>query len=119
MRSNRNYEDVDVNRETASCVVIGIIAVLLLIFISLAIGFGVKKFEVNANREIFKDSTAYTEAAANFLATEYREYNQAETDVEKTAIMEYVAQRYPNLDSSKIEDREIRAFYKDCLYGGK
>lgn len=94
-----------------------LLVVILVVFFGV-IGFGYKKIAVDANREIFKHSVAYTETAANFIAKAYREYNQAETDVEKKTIMEYVAQRYPNLDSSEIEDREIRAFYNDCLRGG-
>lgn len=119
MRFNEDYEDVDVNREVASCSLLAIIAVVLFIVFCLGIGFGVKKFSVNADREIFKDSIAYTETAAAFLVDSYQEYNKAETDVERTAIMEYVAKRYPNLDSDEIEDRDIRLFYKDCLKGVK
>lgn len=94
-----------------------LLVVILVIFFG-AIGFGYKKIAVDANREIFKHSVAYTETAANFLAKEYREYNQAETDVERTAIMQYVANRYPNLDTDEIENSDLRSFYKKCLYGG-
>lgn len=96
----------------------GVLIVVLLVVIFGAIGFGYKKFAVNANREIFKDSIAYTETAANFLAKEYQEYNKAETDVEKMAIMQYVINRYPNLDTDDIKNRDLRAFYEKCLRGG-
>ncbi len=96
----------------------GVLIVVLLVIIFGAIGFGYKKFAVNANREIFKDSIAYTETAANFLAKEYQEYNKAETDVEKTAIMQYVINRYPNLDTDDIKNHELKSFYEKCLRGG-
>lgn len=96
----------------------GVVLVVLLVIIFAAIGFGYKKFAVDANREIFKHSIAYTETAANFLAKEYQEYNKAETDVEKTAIMQYVINRYPNLDMDEIENKELRLFYRKCLHGG-
>lgn len=96
----------------------GVLLVVILVIFFGAIGFGYKKIAVDANREIFKHSVAYTETAANFLAKEYREYNQAETDVEKTAIMQYVTKRYPNLDTDEIENSDLRSFYKKCLYGG-
>ncbi len=95
-----------------------VLIVVLSVIIFGAIGFGYKKIAVDANREIFKHSTAYTETAANFLAKEYREYNQAETDVEKSAIMEYVIDRYPNLDLEDIENSDLKSFYRQCLRGG-
>lgn len=96
----------------------GVLIVVLLVVIFGAIGFGYKKIAVDANREIFKHSTTYTETAANFLAKAYREYNQAETDVEKSAIMEYVVDRYPNLDLEDIENNDLKSFYRQCLRGG-
>ena len=95
-----------------------VLLVVLSVVIFGAIGFGYKKIAVDANREIFKHSTAYTETATNFLAKEYREYNQAETDVEKNAIMEFVADRYPNLDLEDIENSDLKSFYRQCLRGG-
>lgn len=95
-----------------------LLIIVLLVVVIGGIGFGYKRFAVDANREIFKHSTAYTETAANFLAKEYREYNQAETDVEKSAIMEYVADRYPNLDLKDIENSDLKSFYRKCLQGG-
>ena len=35
------------------------------------------KWQKNAEREVFKDSMAYTEQAASFLAKSYKEYNEA------------------------------------------
>lgn len=96
----------------------GVIIVVLLVIIFGAIGFGYKKIAVDANREIFKNSIAYTETAASFIAKSYQEYSKAETDIEKNAIMQYVIDRYPNIDTDDIKNRELKAFYKKCLNGG-
>lgn len=96
-----------------------ILVIVLLVIVIGAISLGYKKIAVDVNREIFKHSTTYTETAANFLAKEYREYNQATTDVEKNAIMEYVVDRYPNLDLEEIDNNDLKAFYRQCLRGGK
>lgn len=96
----------------------GVIIIVLLVIIFGAIGFGYKKFAVDANREIFKHSTTYTETAAQFLAKEYQEYNKADNDADRNTIMQYVADRYPNLDTDEIENRDLRNFYNQCLRGG-
>lgn len=75
----------------------------------------VAKWETNAEREVFKETTTYNEAAASFLADCYKQYNDAETDSEKETIMEYVVMRYPNLDTGNIDNRTLREFYTDCL----
>ncbi len=96
-----------------------VIIVLLLIVIIGGISFGYKKLYVDANREIFKHSVTYTETAAQFLSKEYREYNSAESDADRNAIMQYVAERYPNLNANEIENLELRSFYNKCLKGVK
>lgn len=73
------------------------------------------KWKKNADREVFKDSVAYTEQAASFLAKSYKEYNEAENDTEKNTIMEYVVLRYPNLDTDSIDNSTLRWFYIKCL----
>lgn len=73
------------------------------------------KWQKNAEREVFKESTAYTEQAASFLAKEYKEYNDAENDADKKTIMEYVVMRYPNLDTDSIDNETLRQFYTKCL----
>lgn len=124
MRLNKEFKQ-DVDREFQKAGYVGrklftrgVLVVVLLVVIFGAIGFGYKRFAVETNREIFKHSTTYTETAANFLAKEYREYNQAETDVEKVAIMEYVVDRYPNLDLEDIDNSDLKSFYRKCLNGG-
>lgn len=124
MRVDKDFR-TNVDREFAEGDYVGrklfsrvVLIMVLSIVIFSAIGFGYKRIAVDANREIFKHSTAYTETAANFLAKEYQEYNQAETDVEKSAIMEFVVDRYPNLDLDDIENSDLKAFYRQCLRGG-
>lgn len=73
------------------------------------------KWQKNAEREVFKDSVAYTEQAASFLAKSYKEYNDAESETEENTIMEYVIMRYPNLDTDSIDNTTLRQFYIKCL----
>lgn len=73
------------------------------------------KWQNNAEREVFKNSVAYTEQAASFLAKSYKEYNEAEYDTEKNTIMEYVILRYPNLDTDSIDNSVLKQFYIKCL----
>lgn len=94
--------------------VVGILATLIV--------FGkvmLKKFTVEKEREIFKQSVTYTENAASFLADSYKQYKETETESEKNTIMEYVVMRYPNLDVDEIDNEELKNFYNKCLMGEK
>ena len=73
------------------------------------------KWQKNAEREVFKSGTAYTEQAASFLAKSYKEYNETESDTEKNTIIEYVILRYPNLDTDSIDNSTLKQFYIKCL----
>ena len=73
------------------------------------------KAQKNAEREVYKETVAYTVQAASFLAKSYKEYNDAESDSDKNTIMEYVIMRYPNLDMDSIENSTLRQFYLKCL----
>lgn len=75
----------------------------------------VGKWETEAEREVFKQTTTYSEAAASFLADSYKQYNDAETEADKNTIMEYVIMRYPNLDIDSIDNDTLRWFYNQCL----
>ena len=75
----------------------------------------VDKWQTEADREVFKQTTTYSEAAASFLADSYKQYNDAETDADKNTIMEYVVMRYPNLDTDSIDNATLRQFYNQCL----
>lgn len=73
------------------------------------------EWQKNAEREVFKSTVAYTEQAASFLAKSYKEYNEADTDADKNAIVEYVIMRYPNLDTDSIDNSTLKQFYIKCL----
>lgn len=73
------------------------------------------KWETEAEREVFKQTTTYSEAATSFLADSYKQYNDAETEANKNTIMEYVIMRYPNLDTDSIDNDTLRRFYNQCL----
>ncbi len=75
----------------------------------------IEKQQINAEREVFKSSVAYTEEAASFIAKSYKEYNDADNSADKKAIMEYVSLRYPNLDTDAIENDVLRNFYNKCI----
>ena len=75
----------------------------------------VGKWQKNAEREVFKNSVAYTEQAASFLSKSYKEYSDAETETDKNTIMEYVIMRYPNLDTDSIDNSTLKQFYIKCL----
>ena len=75
----------------------------------------VDKWQTEADREVFKQTTTYSEAAASFLADSYKQYNDAETDADKNTIMEYVVMRYPDLDTNSIDNATLRSFYNQCL----
>lgn len=99
-----------------------LVVVLLVVIIAGIGGVGytltIGKWQKNAEREVFKDTVTYTEAAAQFLADSYKEYQEADEDVERTAVMEYVIMRYPNLDTNSIDNKTLRQFYNQCLNGG-
>lgn len=73
------------------------------------------KAQKEAEREVFKEGVAYTEQAASFLAKSYKEYEDAESDADKSAVMEYVIMRYPNLDLDSIDNDTLKQFYMKCL----
>lgn len=75
----------------------------------------VDKWQTEADREVFKQTTTYSEAAASFLADSYKQYNDAETEADRDTIMEYVVMRYPNLDTDSIDNSTLRHFYNQCL----
>lgn len=77
-----------------------------------------KRASVEVERETFKESTAYNEGVAQFLAKSYREYNQATSFTDKKAICDYVVTRYPNVNPDHIENKDLRDFYKMCISGG-
>jgi hypothetical protein len=94
-----------------------LLIIMILGVITAFSGMAYKKWAINKNREIFKQSTSYNESASNFIAKSLREYNTATSPTEKKAIMNYVVLRYPNIDYDELENESIREFYKKCLIG--
>lgn len=114
--------DLEISKGTYFAAKIGTKVVLAIIILCLlgaagttAYKFTFAKANKEADREIWKESTTYNEAAATFLADSYKEYNDAEDEAEKAAVMEYVTMRYPNLDMDNIENDDLRRFYKQCI----
>ena len=103
-------------RKVGTKILIAIVVLAILGGIS-GVGYTltISKWQKNAEREVFKSSTAYTEQAANFLAKSYKEYSDAETETDKNTIMEYVIMRYPNLDTDSIDNSTLKQFYIKCL----
>ena len=125
MKLDKEFKN-DVRKEVKEATYVGtkvtipaIAWVLIVVFILGAAGVvytqTIGKAQKNAEREVFKDSVAYTEQAASFLAKSYKEYNDAESEQDKDAVMEYVVLRYPNLDTDSIDNVTLRQFYKKCL----
>lgn len=72
----------------------------------------------NVKREVWENTKSHVRSAVRDIGKRMREFNKAESADEKLGIANYIANQYPNLDPSAINDREIREFYKKCKYGG-
>lgn len=92
-----------------------ILLALLAVIIVVGGTYTAIQWETEAEREVFKQTTTYSEAAASFLVDSYKQYNDAETETDKSTIMEYVIMRYPNLDTDSIDNDTLRRFYNQCL----
>ena len=93
-------------------------AIIVIVIFSVLFGFGAmqyKKYKTEKEHEIFKQSTSYNESAASFIADAYVQYNDAESKEDQLAIMKYVRMRYPNLNTSHIENATLRQFYNKCI----
>lgn len=124
MKLDKDFKN-EVNQELREADYIGrkagvrILLVVLIIAILSSIGsVAYKKWETEKDREIFKQSTAYNESASTFLAKSLKEYNQAQDEISKKAIIDYVIQRYPNLDLEDIDNIDLKNFYRKCMNGG-
>ena len=93
-------------------------AIFVIVIFGVLFGFGAmqyKKYKTEKERDIFKQSTSYNESAASFIADAYVQYNDAESEEDRLAIMKYVRMRYPNLNASHIENATLRQFYNKCI----
>lgn len=104
--------------KTVKNVLLALLAVMIVVggtYTAIKWDMIVDKWETEAEREVFKQTTTYSEAAATFLADSYKQYNDTETDADRDTIMEYVVMRYPNLDTDTIDNAILRKFYIQCL----
>lgn len=93
-------------------------AIFVIVIFGVLFAFGAmqyKKYKTEKERDIFKQSTSYNESAASFIADAYVQYNDAESEEDRLAIMKYVRMRYPNLNASHIENATLRQFYNKCI----
>lgn len=118
----KSQVDETVREGTYITGVVGIRVFFVILVVGILGGLGglaykatIGKANKTVEREVFKESVAYTEQASSFLAKSYKEYNDAEDDTEKNTIMEYVIMRYPNLDTDSIDNDKLRQFYVKCL----
>lgn len=105
-------------RNTSKILLIVLLAIATIVvgtYTTIRWGTIVGKWETAAEREVFKQTTTYSEAAATFLADSYKQYNDAETNADKNVVMEYVIMRYPNLNTDSIDNDTLRRFYNQCL----
>jgi len=125
-KKNEFQEEVDTNFREAGYVgrrfgfwffIVVVIVVIVVGLIGVGYTYTIQKAQTNAEREVFKNTVAYTEQMSSFLAKSYKEYNDAETDSDKSAIMEYVVMRYPNIDTNSIDNATLKIFYTQCLKG--
>lgn len=118
----KNEFDDEFRKGTYATRKTGLVAVLIIMALIAIFGIGnviytktIGLEQKNAEREVFKKSVAYNEAAASFLAKEYNEYSKAETEADKKTIMQYVIIRYPNLDVDGIDNMSLKTFYTKCM----
>ena len=105
-----------VARAVLTRVVIGIGAIALVTGIfKIGYTYTIRKQQTNAEREVFKNTIAYTEQMAQNLAKYYKEYNEAKTEEDKKAIQEYVVMIYPNINTETIDNQILKQFYISCL----
>lgn len=91
-----------------------IIWVLVIAVIGSLVGVGLRLYQVNADRMIFKQSVTYNEGVLEDLAKYRLQMIQTDDPVEKKAIAQMVDSRFANYDESKIENQQLRQFLKDC-----
>ena len=114
---NREFKQVDY---IGKRIFVRILAIVLVIGVLSSVG-GVfyKRWKVAQDRETFKESVTYNEAAVSFLADQYQEYNNAGTDSDRSTIMQYVVMRYPHLNTDNLDHYTLVNFYNKCLKGEK
>lgn len=95
-----------------------IVGIVVACVIGLAgVGFGLRLWNVNADRMVFKQSVVYNEGIIDDLAKYKFEMQSADEESEKKAICELVNSRFANFDESKIENDDLKQFLNNCRNG--
>jgi len=103
---------------------IGGFIVLIGIIIGLSYAFGwigvhqtktIFKAKEDAKREVFEQSQSYVEGKRQEALKFYREYQTADSEVEKGAIVEMVAHSFSNFDEEKLKGN-VKVFVYNCKY---
>ena len=102
-------------KDSIKAILISLAVIFAIGMVGIGYTLTIDKWQTEAEREVFKQTATYSEAAASFLADSYKQYNDAETQADKNTIMEYVIMRYPNLDVDSIDNTTLRQFYNRCL----
>lgn len=114
---NKEFKEADYvgKKFIIRVIIVGLLLIILCGFGGIGYKLSIGKMSKDADRQIFKESVAYNEQASSFLADSYKQYNEAETEADKTTIEQYVIMKYPNLDDDTIENETLRQFYNNCL----
>ncbi len=100
-------------KENFKRIIIGIVIIVVV----LLGGFGLKMWDVNTDRVVFKQSATYNEGVLDDLAKYKYEMQTTEDETGKKAICELVNSRFANYDESKIENDDLKYFLRDCRNG--
>lgn len=76
----------------------------------------VGKAKQNAQREVFEESQSYVEGKRQEAAKLYKEYMQAEHQVDKNVINNVVRASFANFDENKYLDEPLRTFIYNAKY---
>lgn len=106
--------------------VIGIVLVAAVLFGGLTYGFGwfgvgytktVGKAQQNANREVFEETNSFTKSKRQEVIKYYKEWNEAETIEEKTAIETIASMSLADFDEDRfITDSKLLRWIKTVKY---
>jgi len=112
---NQEFKEFDyVGRRTGIRI---FIVVLILVVLGSIGGVTYKKWKVDQDRKIFKQSATYNEGVLDDLAKyKYEMITESDT-VAQAAIADLVNSRFANYDESKIENKDLKMFLRDCRNG--
>ena len=105
---------------------IGVFLITAVLFGGLTYGFGwfgvgytktVGKAQQNANREVFEETNSFTKGKRQEIIKYYKEWNEAETIEEKTAIETIASMSLADFDEDRfITDSKLLSWIKRVKY---